>query len=78
MKMYLQETGTGRLIPNEFGKIVLSGDSDIENCNGEMSQTKEKQIVTPFQDQNPVMSLQMNSSEDKRMHRVNKRYGYSE
>ena len=80
-----------RLIPNEFGNIVLSGDGDIENCNGEMSQMKEKQIVTPFQDQNlepltisasssasPVMSLQTNSNEDEHMHRVNKRYRYLE
>ena len=81
----------GRLIPKKFGNIVLSGDSDIENCNGEMSKTKEKQIVTPFQDQNsepltisasssvsPVTSLLRNSNEDKHMHRVNKRCGYSE
>ena len=80
-----------RLIPNKFGNIVLSGDSDIENCNGEMSKMKEKQIVTPFQDQNsepltisasssasPVMSLLTNSNEDNHMDRVNKRYGYSE
>ena len=41
-----------RLIPNKFGNIVLSGDSDIETCNDEMSKTKEKQIVTPFQEKN--------------------------
>ena len=75
-----------RLIPNMFGNIVLSGDSDIENCNGELFKMKEKQIVTPFQNQNseplnisasssasPVTSLLMNSNEDKHMHRVNKR-----
>ena len=81
----------GRLIPSEFGYIVLSGDCDAENCNGEMSKMQQKQIVTPFQDKNakpltvsassqasPVTSLVSNSNEDKHMHRVNKRYGYSE
>ena len=80
-----------RLIPNEFGNIVLSGESDIESCNDEMSETKEKQIGTPFQDQNaepltlsvsssasPITSLMTNSNEDKHLHRVNKKYGYSE
>ena len=68
----------GRLIPNKFGNIVLSGDSDIESCNDEMSKMKEKQIVTPFQDQNaepltlsasssasPITSLRTNSNEDR-------------
>ena len=81
----------GRLIPNEFGNIVLSGDSDIENSNVDMSKTKEKEIVTPFQNQSvgplhvsgsgatsPFTSLMTNSNEDKRMHRANKKYGYSE
>ena len=81
----------GRLIPNEFGNIVLSGDNDIENSSVDMSKTKEKEIVTPFQNQNAGLlhvsgssatslftSLMTNSNEDKHMHRVNKKYGYSE
>ena len=67
----------GRLIPNEFGNIVLSADSDIENSNVDMSKMKEKEIITPFQNQNvgplhisgssatsPFMSLMTNSNED--------------
>ena len=56
-----------------------------------MSKAKEKEIVTPFQNQNvgPLhvsgssatslfTSLMTNSNEDKCMHRVNKKCGYSE
>ena len=76
----------GRLIPSVCRNIVLSGDSDIENSNVDMSKMKEKEIVTPFQNQNAgslhvsgssatslFTSLMMNSHEDKRMHRVNKK-----
>ena len=80
-----------RVTPNEFGHIVLSGDSDIETGNGDMSQNREKEIITPFQNKTAVplsistssaprliMSLLNKSNKNKRMHWVNKKYRYSE